>query len=84
MEEPPDTLVTRTAALFLALKDGKHVLPHLARLLTSIDTMPDAVLAVVVDDGGSLLVVGAKALLQCLGVVVAALDKGLAGDVVLH
>lgn len=46
--------------------------------------MPDAVLAVVVDDRGGLVVVGAKALLQSLGVVVAALNKGLAGDVILH
>jgi hypothetical protein len=71
-------------ALLLAVDNLQHVLPHLAGLLAGIDALPDTGGAVVVDDRGGLLVVGVQALLQGLGVVVAALDQRLASDVVLH
>ena len=74
----------RAGTLGLALDDVEHVLPDLAGLLAGVDALPDAGLLVVVDNGGGLLVVGAEALLQGVGVVVGALDEGLAGDVVLH
>lgn len=50
-----------------------------ARILT-----PDALLTVVVGHGGRLGVVGAKALLERLGIVVGPLDQGFAGDIVRH
>lgn len=72
------------ATLALGLEDLQHVLPYLARLLGGIDALPDAGLLVVADHGGRLGVVGCKALLQSIGVVVAALNKRLARHVVLH
>ena len=71
-------------ALLVGVDNLEHVLPYLAGLLAGVNALPDASLAVVVDDGGGLLVVGGETLLEGVGVVVAALDKGLAGDVVLH
>lgn len=70
--------------LVLALDDGQHLLPDLTGLLASINALPDAALLVVVDDGRGLLVVGNETLLEGIGVVIAALDKRLAGDVVGH
>lgn len=68
----------------IAVKDGEKRVPHLAGLLASVNGLPDARLLVVVHNGGSLLVVGLKALLEGVGVVVGALDERLAGDVVDH
>jgi hypothetical protein len=73
-----------TAALLVAVKDVEQALPDLAGLLAGVDALPDASVLVVADDGGGLGVVGGEALLEGLGVVVGALDEGLARDVVLH
>jgi len=70
--------------LALGVEDLEHVLPDLAGLLGGIETLPDTGLLVVADDGSRLGVVGSKALLEGLRVVVGALDKGLASDVILH
>jgi len=75
----------RTVTLALpSLHNLQHVLPHLSRLLAGIQALPDAGLLVVMHNRRGLLVIDSQALLQGLGVVVGALDKGLAGDVVLH
>ena len=59
-------------------------MPDRAWRLRRVDRLPDARLAVVVGDGGRLLVVGDEALAQGLFVVVRALDERLTGDVVFH
>ena len=68
----------------VAVKDGEQALPDLAGLLAGINSLPDAGVLVVANDGGGLLVVGRKTLLKRLGVVIRALDEGLAGGVVGH
>lgn len=68
----------------LVVEDLKQALPDLTRLLAGIDGLPDAGLLVVVDDGRGLSVICHKALLEGLGVVVGALDEGLAGNVINH
>lgn len=70
--------------VLVAVEDGQQALPDLAGLLAGVDGLPDARLLVVAHDGGSLLVVGGKALLERVGVVVGPLDQGLARDVVGH
>lgn len=52
--------------------------------MAGVNALPDARVLVVADDGGGLLVVGGETLLERVGVVVGALDEGLAGEVVLH
>lgn len=74
----------RAVALGALFDDLQHALPYLAGLLARVNALPDARLLVVADHRGGLGVVGAETLLQGLGVVVGALDEGLAGDVVLH
>lgn len=61
-------------SLFSALEDVEHILPHLARLLAGVNALPDTGFTVVLDDGGSLLVVGAKTLLEGVSIVIASLD----------
>lgn len=68
----------------LVLEDTQQALPHLTRLLAGVNAAPDTSLLVVVADGGGLGVVGSQTLGQGVGVVVGALDEGLAGDVVGH
>lgn len=65
-------------------EDSRQAGPDELLVLSGINLGPDTLLLVVVDNGDGLLVVGHKALLEGLGVVVGALDKGLASDVVLH
>ena len=77
-------LAQKAAGLGVLLKDVEHALPDLARLLRSVNLLPDAGLAVVVNDGAGLLVVGTKTLAESALVVVGALDERLAGDVVNH
>jgi len=79
-----DTTASRAGLGLVAVKNGQQALPHLAGLLAGVDSLPDARLLVVADDRSSLLVVGSKTLLKSFGVVVAALDQRLAGDVVRH
>lgn len=71
-------------ALGAFLHNLQHALPHLARLLASVEATPDTILLVVTNDRGGLGVVGTKTLLEGVGVVVGALNQGLTGDVVLH
>ena len=71
-------------APLLTLENAENVLPDGTRFLASVDSGPDTGLAVVVDNGGSLEVIGAETLLEGVGVVIRALNKGLASDVVLH
>jgi hypothetical protein len=52
--------------------------------LRSVDLLPDASVAVVVDNGAGLLVVGTEALAESALVVVRALDERLAGNVIDH
>lgn len=66
------------------LKDSKNALPDLARLLASINSAPDTGLLVVSNNRRGLSVVSGQSLLQCLGVVIRALDKRLPSDVVGH
>lgn len=61
--------------------DGR---PDLSGLLGGINAGPHILLLVVTDDGLSLVVVGSETLLEGFNVVITALDKVLAGDVVLH
>lgn len=77
-------LAQKAAGLGVLLEDVKHALPDLARLLRGVDLLPDAGVAVVVNDGASLLVVGTETLAESALVVVRALDERLAGDVVDH
>lgn len=66
------------------LENTEKTLPDLAGFLASVDAAPDTSLLVVVDNRGGLGMVGGQSLLQGCGVVVGALNQGLAGDVVLH
>jgi hypothetical protein len=77
-------LAQEAAGRSVLLKDVQHALPDLARLLRSVNLLPDAGVAVVVNDGAGLLMVGTKALAESALVVVRALDKRLASDVVDH
>jgi hypothetical protein len=77
-------LAQKAAGLGVLLEDVKHALPDLARLLRGVDLLPDAGVAVVVNDGASLLVVGTETLAESALVVVGALDEGLASNVVDH
>lgn len=79
-----DTGAGMRSLVLISIKDGQEALPDLAGLLRGVDGLPDAGLAVVVHNGGGLLVVGVETLLEGLGVVVGALDEGLAGDIVGH
>ena len=74
----------RTMALALVVDNAQNRLPDLARLLAGINTLPDTILLVVTDDRSGLSVVGTEALLESFSVVIGTLNKGLAGDVVLH
>lgn len=73
-----------TVALLLVAEDAQDALPDLAGFLAGVNTFPDAGLAIVVDHRGGLGVVSTEALLQCVRVIVAALDEGLASNVILH
>lgn len=66
------------------LENTQKALPDLARLLAGVNTAPDSGGLVVLADGGGLSVVGSQTLGQGVGVVVGALDQGLAGDIVGH
>lgn len=77
-------LAQKAAGLGILLENVKHALPDLARLLRGVNLLPDAGVAVVVNDGASLLVVGTETLAESALVVVGALNKRLAGDVVDH
>jgi len=77
-------LAQQAAGRSVLLKDVQHALPDLAGLLRGVDLLPDAGVAVVVNDGAGLLVVGTKTLAESALVVVGALDERLAGDVVDH
>lgn len=79
-----DTIAGVLGLGLVTVEDGKQRLPDLAGLLAGVDGLPDARVLIVAHHGGSLLVVGGEALLEGLGVVIAALDKRLAGDVVGH
>lgn len=79
-----DTRPGASSLGLVAIKDGQQRLPDLAGLLAGVNGLPDAGVLVVADDGRRLLVVGLEALAEGLGVVVGALDEGLASDVVLH
>lgn len=68
----------------LVLENTQKALPHLARLLAGVNTTPDSGGLVVLADGGGLGVVGSQTLGESVGVVVGALDQGLAGDIVGH
>lgn len=65
-------------------EDGEHAGPDQLLILGSVDLGPQTLLLVVLDNRDGLLVVGDETLLEGLGVVVGALDEGLAGEVVLH
>jgi len=77
-------LAEEAAGRCVLLEDVQHALPDLTRLLRGVDLLPDAGVAVVVDDGAGLLVVGTKALAESALVIVGALDERLAGNVVDH
>jgi hypothetical protein len=77
-------LAQKAAGLSVLLENVKHALPDLARLLRGIDLLPDAGVAVVVNDGAGLLVVGTETLAEGALVVVGSLDERFAGDVVDH
>jgi hypothetical protein len=77
-------LAQKAARLGVLLEDVKHALPDLTGLLRGVNLLPDAGVAVVVNDGAGLLVVGTEALAESALVVVGALDERLAGDVVDH
>lgn len=79
-----DATACGAGLLGVAVKDVEQAFPDGTGLLGGIDGLPDASLAVVVDDGGSLGVVGCEALLERIGVVVGALDQRLASHVVSH
>lgn len=68
--------------LCLLLEDLLQVIPHDGRRLCGVETVPQALLAVVLYDGSSLLVVRRQALGERVDVVVRTLDEGFAGDVV--
>lgn len=69
---------------FLVSENTEKALPHLTRLLAGIDSPPDAGLLVVLTNRGGLVVVRNQALLEGIGIVVGALNKRLASDIVLH
>jgi hypothetical protein len=66
------------------LEDVQQALPHLAGLLRGVDLLPDASVAVVVNDRASLIVVGTETLAESALVVVGTLDERLAGHIVDH
>lgn len=66
------------------LENTEQALPHLARLLAGVNAAPDTGLLVVIANGRGLGVVGSKTLGEGVGVVIRALDQGLASDVVSH
>lgn len=80
-ELPEETTALRALALFNYTKDA---LPYRAWLLAGVNLVPDASLAVVADNWASLVVVGTQALLECVGIVIAALDERLASYIVSH
>ena len=56
----------------------------MTRLLGGVDLLPDTSVAVVVNNGAGLLVVGTETLAESALVVVGTLDQRLAGDIVDH
>lgn len=56
----------------------------MTRLLTSVNALPDAGILVVADNGSCLGVVGGETLLQGFGVIIGALNQGLASQVIRH
>lgn len=66
------------------LENAKQTLPNSAGLLASINLLPDTRLLVVSNDRTSLVVVGGQSLLESTLVVVAALNKRLASEIVGH
>lgn len=66
------------------LKDAKQALPDNSWLLAGINLLPDTSLLVVADDRTGLVVVGGQSLLKSTLVVIAALNKRLASDIVSH
>jgi hypothetical protein len=77
-------LAQNAAGGSILLEDVQQALPHLAGLLRSIDLLPDAGVAVVVNDRASLVVVGTETLAESALVVVGTLDERLAGHIVDH
>jgi hypothetical protein len=77
-------LAEQAAGRRVLLEDVEHALPHLARLLRGVDLLPDASVAVVVNNGAGLLVVGTETLAKSALVVVGALDQRLASNIVDH
>jgi len=63
-------------------KDGAEVVPDQCWGLSSVNAVPETLLPVVLDNGSSLGMVGGQTLAQSLGVVVGALNKRLASDIV--
>jgi hypothetical protein len=63
-------------------EDSRQAVPDNVGVLSGIDTVPDTLLSVVVDDRDGLFVVRIQTLLQGLSVVVGSLNEGFAGDVV--
>lgn len=54
------------------------------RILAGINSRPDTFGLVVANNRGSLLMIRSQSLLKSFCVIIASLDQGLAGDVVLH
>lgn len=69
---------------FLVSENTEKALPHLARLLASVNSAPDTSGLVVVADRGGLGVVSSQTLSQGVGIVIGTLDQRLAGDIVDH
>ena len=68
--------------LLVCGEDGTQVVPNDLGRLCSVDTMPEALGLVVVNDGAGLSVVGFETTGEGLGVVVGALNEGFASDIV--
>jgi hypothetical protein len=73
-----------TTNVGLVVEDLEQALPNLTGFLARVDRLPDAGLLVVPNDRCGLGVICDEALLKGLGVVVGALDEGLASDIVDH
>ena len=71
-------------ALVAPVQNLQHSLPHLSRLLASIQALPDAILPIVVYYRSGLLMIGAKSLLERIGIVIASLHKSFASNIILH
>lgn len=65
-------------------ENAEESFPYVSGVLAGIDGFPDAGLLVVANDWSGLLVIGDETLFQGVGVVVCALDQGVAGHVVFH